>query len=78
MSAAQPSRRRAKNATEPEPQRVPRWASPSESAEYARVCTKTVYRWIHAGELPAYRAGKRLLRIDLHDVDALMSGGVTA
>ena len=84
VSAAQPSRRSTKQTTaawpsecapKPEPQRTPRWASPSESADYAGVCTKTIYRWIAAGELTAYRAGKRLLRLDLHDVDALMRRG---
>lgn len=59
----------------PPPAPPPRWASPSESAEYAGVCTKTIYRWIQAGELPAYRAGKRLLRVDLNAVDELMIGG---
>lgn len=67
------NRRHKAQATTPE--RTPRWASPGASAEYAGVCTKTIYRWIQAGELPAYRAGKRLLRVDLNALDALMLGG---
>jgi excisionase family DNA binding protein len=42
------------------------------AAEYARVSTKTVRRWIASGDLAGYRAGKRLIRVDLNELDALL------
>lgn len=52
---------------------APRYLSPADCAAYLGVSEKTVYKMIQRGELPASRlAGRRLLRIDLADVDALM------
>lgn len=49
-----------------------RWASVAEVASYIGASEKTVYRHVWAGELPARRLGKKMLRIDLNDVDALL------
>ncbi len=37
-------------------------------ADWAKVSTKTVYRWIDAGELPAIRFGRRTFRIPVKTV----------
>lgn len=55
-----------------------RWVSQAEAAEHLGVTDRTLRRMIAAGELPAYRLGKRLLRIDLADVDALLRRVPTA
>jgi excisionase family DNA binding protein len=34
------------------------------------VSVKTIRRWIAAGTLPAYRCGKRAIRIKLDDLEA--------
>jgi len=38
-----------------------------EAADYLRVCEKTLYRWLRAGKIRGYRAGRqwRLRRSDL-------------
>jgi excisionase family DNA binding protein len=38
-----------------------------QAAEYAKVSIQTVRRWIEAGELKAYRAGRQI-RIDESDL----------
>ena len=67
-----PSRKPARKPAPPEVGPAPRVASVTQVAEYVGVCNKTVYRWIAAGDLAAWRVGKRLVRVDLNDVDALM------
>jgi excisionase family DNA binding protein len=42
------------------------------------VSTKTVRRWITSGDLAGYRAGKRLIRVDLNELDALLRPFPTA
>lgn len=42
------------------------------------VDTKTLRRYISAGDLPAYRLGKRAIRLRSADVDALLSPIPTA
>lgn len=42
-----------------------------ECAAFFRTCTKTIRTWIHNGELPAYRVGRRYL-IAPSDLDAFM------
>ena len=46
-------------------------ATIAKAASHYEVTTRTVYRWIREGKLPAYRVGGRLLRIDLDDLDQL-------
>jgi len=41
------------------------------AADFLGVSTKTVRRMIASGELTGYRVGKRLIRVDLDEVDAL-------
>jgi excisionase family DNA binding protein len=47
-----------------------RWASLDQAAEHLDVSTATIRRMISRGELPAYRLGKRLLRVDMNEVEA--------
>lgn len=49
-----------------------RWIDQREAAEYLGITDRTLRRMIAAGDLPAYRLGPRLLRIDVGDLDALM------
>jgi excisionase family DNA binding protein len=39
-------------------------------AEAMSVSVKTIRRWIAAGTLPAYRCGKRSIRIKIEDLEA--------
>lgn len=52
--------------------RARRLVSLSHAAEYAGVCDRTCRRWIAAGDLTGYRAGKRLIRVDLNELDAML------
>lgn len=45
----------------------------SKAAEYADVHPMTIRRWIAAGRLPGYRVGPRLLKVDLNDLDAMLT-----
>jgi excisionase family DNA binding protein len=47
--------------------------SVSEAANYAKVSTQTVRRWIKAGHLKIYRAGRQI-RIDEADLLAYLTG----
>ena len=49
---------------------IPIYLSLEEAAESMAVSTKTIRRWIAAGTLPAYRCGKRAIRIKLEDLEA--------
>ena len=49
-----------------------RYASVEEVAEYTHVNPATIRRMVSAGDIPAVRFGKRLIRIDLDDVDNYM------
>ena len=49
---------------------VPVYLSLEEAAECMSVSVKTIRRWIAAGTLPAYRCGKRAIRIKLEDLEA--------
>jgi len=42
------------------------------AAEYFGVCTKTIRRWIADGRLTGYRAGPKLIRVDLNELDAML------
>lgn len=52
---------------------IRRLASPSEAARYAGVHTDTIRRYISQGRLTGYRMGKRLIRVDLDQVDAMLT-----
>jgi excisionase family DNA binding protein len=49
---------------------IPVYLSLDEAAEAMSVMVKTIRRWIAAGTLPAYRCGKRAIRIKLEDLEA--------
>jgi excisionase family DNA binding protein len=51
----------------------------ADSAEYLGVCERTVRRRIADGSLPAHRVrNSRLIRIDMRDLDALLTPIPTA
>lgn len=41
----------------------------TEVAAHLKVHDRTVLRWIHEGDLPAYRVGRRQIRLTPQDVD---------
>ena len=49
---------------------MPVYLSLEEAAEAMSVSVKTIRRWIASGTLPAYRCGKRAIRIKLDDLEA--------
>lgn len=49
---------------------VPVYINLEEAAESLSVSVKTIRRRISAGTLPAYRCGKRAIRIKLDDLEA--------
>ena len=49
---------------------VPVYLSLEDAAQCMSVSVKTIRRWIAAGTLPAYRCGKRAIRIRLDDLEA--------
>lgn len=44
----------------------------NQASQYADVHPITIRRWVAAGRVPAYRAGPRLLKIDLNELDAML------
>ena len=48
------------------------YESLADAAARTHVSVRTLRRWIAQGNLVAYRAGPRLLRVKPHDVDAMM------
>lgn len=53
-----------------EPRPVPVYLSLEQAAECMSVSVKTIRRWIAEGTLPAYRCGKRAIRVRLDDLEA--------
>ena len=49
---------------------IPVYLSLEEAAEAMSVSVRTIRCWIAAGTLPAYRCGKRAIRIKLDDLEA--------
>lgn len=49
-----------------------RYATLAQAAEYLGVTDRTVRQMIADGRLTGYRSGKRLVRVDLNEVDAAM------
>jgi len=52
--------------------RVRRYAKIREAAEYLGVTERTIRQMIADGRLTGYRNGKRLVRVDLNEIDAPM------
>ncbi len=42
------------------------------AARYVGVADKTIRRWIAAGRITGYRAGPKLIRVDLDELDAML------
>jgi excisionase family DNA binding protein len=57
---------------------VSSWVTIKDAAQYLGITTRTLRRLITAGDLPAYRLGDRLIRLDQGDVDALLRRVPTA
>lgn len=49
------------------------WLSTQEAARRLGITTRTLYRFVDQGELPAYRMG-RVIRLQAADVDAFIEG----
>ena len=52
---------------------APVWLSVRDSAEYRGVHPNTIRNLIASGKLPAFRAGRNLIRINKTDLDALFT-----
>lgn len=50
-----------------------RWATREQVAEYLGIHVNTVDNWRTDGRITAYRAGDRLVRFDLNEVDAMLT-----
>lgn len=50
-----------------------RWASKAEAAQHVSVNPETIERWREQGLITAYRAGPRLIRYDLNEIDAMLT-----
>lgn len=48
-----------------------RYLSVEAAASYIDVSTQTIRRYIDTGQLPAYRLGKRLIKIQQADLDGM-------
>lgn len=46
--------------------------SVAEAADYLGVSAVTIRRYISTGRLTGYRAGPRLVRVDRHELDAML------
>ncbi len=44
-----------------------------EVARMLKVSPSTVWRWLEAGDLPAYRVGPRAIRISKQDLDTIIT-----
>lgn len=51
-----------------------RYATVKDAAEYASTSTNTVRRWVQQGKINGYGYGTRFLRVDLNDIDTMLSG----
>lgn len=52
---------------------MPTYLSLADAAEWAGVCERTMRRYIAEGRIPAYRLGKRRVRVKADDLDALFT-----
>jgi len=58
--------------TQPSARPSKRLVDLAEAAAYAACCRETIRRRIADGTLHGYRLGKRLLRVDLNEIDAAL------
>lgn len=66
---------RKKPAPPPEPRR---WRGIQATADYLGTSDKTIRQMIADGRINAYRAGPRLIRIDLNEVDQVTLRPISA
>ncbi|WP_406816193.1 excisionase family DNA-binding protein [Mycobacterium sp. M23085] len=71
-SSTPPNRQARRHTSDAKPQGR-RWASAKETGEYLSLTTRTIWTMIDDGRLRAYRNGKKLVRLDLNEVDAAMT-----
>jgi excisionase family DNA binding protein len=50
-----------------------RYITIPDAAEYLQVTTRTIRQMMADGRLTGYRAGSRLVRVDMNEIDDLMS-----
>lgn len=50
-----------------------RFESIANAAAYVGVNPKTIRRWIASGRVTGYRAGPRVIRVDLNELDATLA-----
>lgn len=55
------------------PHGAQRYVTLKAGAEYLSITEQTIRRYIANGTIPGYRIGKRSLRVDRHDLDALLT-----
>lgn len=55
------------------PSTAHRFVSVTDAAKYVGCCTKTIRRYVAHGLLTGYRVGPRLLRVDLNELDAMLT-----
>lgn len=48
------------------------------AAQYVGVNPRTIRRWIASGHITGYRAGPRLIRVDLNEIDVMLAPIPTA
>jgi excisionase family DNA binding protein len=48
---------------------VRRWASMRAAADYAGVSLRTIREWIAQGKIVGYQINKRVIRVDLNELD---------
>jgi excisionase family DNA binding protein len=56
----------------------PEWVSLQEAADYCGVDYRTIRRWIAAGHLNATRVGPKLIKVDVAQLDNLMTRSAAA
>ncbi|HCS59068.1 MAG TPA: DNA-binding protein [Gordonia polyisoprenivorans] len=49
-----------------------RWASINATAEYLGVTDRTIRQMIADGRIRGYRNGRKMIRLDLNEIDAAM------
>ena len=54
------------------PAQTKHYVSLDDAAEHLDVSVRTLRRFIASGDLTGYRAGKKIIRVDLNEVDAML------
>ena len=52
---------------------IPLWTKVPEAAEYFRIPRSRMYSLIQEGELPAVRLGPRSIRVDIREVERVLT-----